>query len=625
MKKVLLAGIGLGIGFISVAQNQKQILKPSISGASYPVKEHEALPDGNESPAARMSQPSSAIHTKKPSTVGTVIGSTWYDLQTNSSVARRIVNHANGTVSVVWTIATDASAYPSRGTGYNYYDGTSWFPLASVTSRLEGTLRTGWPSIQSINGGKNEVIMSHNGTAYTLMLGTNSAVGSHTPWAFGVSNATAPMPATNHGAIWNRLCIAGPGDSTIHVIANAPDSTIKLAGVKYPFVYSRSLNGGKTFPIVNSTLPRNDSTRDKTSGGDAYSMDAQGNTVAIIHGGLANDVALWKSSDNGTTFTKTLIDSIPFVRSMTGASATDTMHTNDGSMSVVLDANNKVHVAYAATRTLLTSTGVSFFPGTIDLVYWNEMNKTKVHVPINVSDLDVDGDGKYTIGDSVTSATKCRYRLGSILTMPSITTDASGNVFIVFSLPADADTTMDNSKQSFRDIWVVASSDNGATWGKLQNVTQTKGEEEAYASVAKLVDNYLHIAYMHDLEPGTAINNAKPDGPNDIMYLRVSTADILAGVAGVKNIVKNDLFSIGQNYPNPFSGSTQVDVNLQKTADMTIEILNTLGQVVSTQSHKSVTPGTHTFDLNANGLSSGIYFYTIRANGSALTRKMSVK
>ena len=623
MKKILLAGIGLGIGFFAVAQNQKQILKPSIAGKTYPVKENEALPDADGTPAARLSQPSSS-HVAKPRNIGTVIGSTWYDLQSNAAVARRIVNHGNGTLSVVWTIATDGTPYATRGTGYNYYNGTTWLPLASITTRLEGSLRTGWPSVQNINSGKNEFIMSHTGT-YTLMKGTNSAVGSATPWAFAVSGATAPMPTANHGAIWNRMCIAGPGDSTIHVIANTNDSTIKLAGVKYPFIYSRSLDGGKTFPIVNSTLPRNDSTRAKTSGGDAYSMDAQGNYVAIVHGGLAMDVALWKSSDNGTTFTKTLIDSIPFVRSMTGAKPTDTMRTNDGSMSVVLDANNKAHVAYSGKRTLLTSTGVSFFPGTIDLVYWNEINKTKVHIPINVADLDANGDGLYTVADSTTSATKCRYRLGSILTMPSITTDAAGNVFIIFSLPADADSTTDGSNQSFRDIWAVTSPDNGATWSKVQNLTQTRGEEEAFASVAKLVDNYLHITYMHDLEPGTALNNAKTDGPNDIMYLRVNTADVIAGVAGVKNIVKNDLFSIGQNYPNPFSGTSQVDVNLQKTADMTIEILNTLGQVVSTQSFKSVTPGTHTFNLDAAGLSSGIYFYTIRANGSALTRKMSVK
>jgi hypothetical protein len=623
MKKILLAGIGLGIGFFAVAQNQKQLLKPSIAGKTYPVTGNEVLPDADGTQAARVSQPSSS-HVTKPKNIGTVIGSTWYDLQTNAAVARRIVNHGNGTISVVWTNATDGNPYATRGTGYNYYNGTSWSSLTSVANRLEGTLRTGWPSVQSINSGKNEFITSHNGS-YGIEQGTNTAVGSLTPWVFSLSGATVPMPTANHGAIWNRMCIAGPGDSTIHAIANCNDSTIKLKGVQYPFIYSRSLDGGKTWPIVNSTLPRNDSTRTKRSGGDAYAMDAQGNTVAIIHGGLAEDVALWKSSDNGTTFTKTLVDSLPFVRSMTGAAATDTMRTNDGSISVVLDANNKAHVAYSGTRTLLTSTGVSFFPGTIDLVYWNEINKTKVHIPINVADLDANGDGIYSVADSTTSATKCRYRLGSILTMPSITTDAAGNVFIIFSLPADADSTSDGSNQSFRDIWAVASQDNGATWGKLQNLTQTHGEEEAFASVAKLVDNYLHIAYMHDLEPGTALNNAKADGPNDIMYLRVSTADVLAGVAGVKNIVKNDLFSIGQNYPNPFSGTTQVDVNLQKSADMTIEILNTLGQVVSTQSYKSVTPGTHTFNLDAADLSSGIYFYTIRANGSALTRKMSVK
>ncbi len=51
------------------------------------------------------------------------IGSTRYDLQTNSSVGRRIITKGN-TVSATWTIAQDGDPYPSRGTGYTYNSGT---------------------------------------------------------------------------------------------------------------------------------------------------------------------------------------------------------------------------------------------------------------------------------------------------------------------------------------------------------------------------------------------------------------------------------------------------------------------------------------------------------------------
>jgi hypothetical protein len=629
MKKHLLLGIGLGIGLCSVAQNtpNKQLVKPQIANKMYPLTEYSALTGDEKLTSVINNNPSNHISPAKPVSKGVNIGVTIYDLQTNAAVARRIINHGNGTISVAWVNATDNSPYSTRGSGYNYFDGTSWLPLAAVANRLEGTVRTGWPGLGTLGTGK-EFILAHDASVYLYQQGTNTATGSNTTWTFTTSQASPKMAPANHGTIWNRVAIGGPGDTTIHVISNVytVDTTVKFQGVKAPILYARSTDGGRTWPVSNMPLPGNDSTRTQTGSGDAYAIDAQNNTVAIVRGGLAEDVALWKSVDNGTTFKKTLVDSIPFVKGMKGATATDTMKTNDGSVTVVLDKNNKAHVAYAGSRTILNAGAVNFFPGTIDLVYWNEINKTKVHIPIPIADLDVNGDGIFNVADSTTSSTKCRYGAGSILNKPSIAVDASGNVFIVFSLPADADSTTDGSNQSFRDIWVVASQDGGATWGRLQNLTQTTQEEEAFANVAKLVDNNLHIAYMHDLEPGTALTNKDPDGPNDIRYLKVSTADVLAGVAGIKNLsLKNDLISIGQNYPNPFSNTTMVDVTVQKTADLNIEIANILGQVVSTQVHRAVAPGTHTFTLDGTSLAPGIYTYTIRTNEASVTRKMSVK
>jgi hypothetical protein len=629
MKKHLLLGIGLGIGLCAAAQNSpnKQLLKPSIANKMCPLTEYTALTGDEKISSVINSNRGNHISPAKPKSVGVNIGVTIYDLQTNASVARRIINHGNGTISVAWVNSTDNSPYTTRGTGYNYFDGTSWLPLAAVANRLEASVRTGWPGLGTLGTGK-EFVLAHDATAYLYQQGTNTAIGSNTTWTFATSQASPHIAPANHGTIWNRVAIAGPGDTTIHVISNVYtlDTTVRFQGVKAPMLYARSTDGGKTWPVSNMPLPGNDSTRTTTGNGDVYSIDAQGNTVVIVRGGLAEDVAMWKSTDNGTTFKKTLVDSIPFVKNMTGASATDTMMTNDGSLSVVLDNNNKAHVAYAGSRTILNAGAVNFFPGTIDLVYWNEIKKTKVHIPINTADVDVDGDGLFSVADSTTSSTKCRYGAGSVLNKPSVAVDASGNVFIVFSLPADADSTTDGSNQSFRDIWVVASQDGGTTWGHLQNLTQTVQEEEAFANVAKLVDGYLHIAYMHDLEPGTALTNTDPDGPNDIRYLKVSTADVLAGVAGIKTLsTKNDLISIGQNYPNPFSNTTMVDVTVKKTDDLNIEISNILGQVVSIQTYKAVAPGTHTFTLDGTSLSPGIYTYTIRTNDASVTRKMSVK
>jgi hypothetical protein len=159
MKKHLLLGLGLGFGIIAIAQNHStNLVKPSLSTKSYPfVKGKEITGNENVSVKRKSANLKKAAHSMSRSMNGTIIGQTWYDLQTNAAVARRIVNHGDGTISAVWTIAASAGpSYADRGTGYQYFDGTAWFP--QVTSRLEN-IRTGWPSIGLLASGK-EVILS---------------------------------------------------------------------------------------------------------------------------------------------------------------------------------------------------------------------------------------------------------------------------------------------------------------------------------------------------------------------------------------------------------------------------------------------------------------------------------
>ena len=54
-----------------------------------------------------------------------VIGTTTYDLQSNASVDNRLIRHSNGTISATWTMSDQLNtAYPDRGTGYNFLDGS---------------------------------------------------------------------------------------------------------------------------------------------------------------------------------------------------------------------------------------------------------------------------------------------------------------------------------------------------------------------------------------------------------------------------------------------------------------------------------------------------------------------
>jgi hypothetical protein len=81
-------------------------------------------------------------------------------------------------------------------------------------------------------------------------------------------------------------------------------------------------------------------------------------------------------------------------------------------------------------------------------------------------------------------------------------------------------------------------------------------------------------------------------------------------------------FSLSQNYPNPFNPTTTIEYSLEKTADITLEVYNVVGEKVTTLVKERKTAGEYRVSLDAANLSSGIYFYTLRAGDVNITKKM---
>lgn len=81
-------------------------------------------------------------------------------------------------------------------------------------------------------------------------------------------------------------------------------------------------------------------------------------------------------------------------------------------------------------------------------------------------------------------------------------------------------------------------------------------------------------------------------------------------------------YVLDQNYPNPFNPATTIRLQLQQSGFVTLTIFDALGREVRTLVNEYRQSGEYSFTVHADGLSSGIYFYTVRVNGSAQTRKM---
>ena len=75
-------------------------------------------------------------------------------------------------------------------------------------------------------------------------------------------------------------------------------------------------------------------------------------------------------------------------------------------------------------------------------------------------------------------------------------------------------------------------------------------------------------------------------------------------------------------YPNPFSDKVTIDVNLEESTNVQIDIYNLTGRKVKSLVGETLNTGTHQFIWEANGMSAGVYFYSLRIGKEVITKKL---
>jgi Secretion system C-terminal sorting domain len=377
---------------------------------------------------------------------------------------------------------------------------------------------------------------------------------------------------------------------------------------------------------------------------DCYSIDSKDNVVAIVEARPFDDWAMWKSTDNGATWTKTIIMTFP-VRKYDFKSDTLTRTICAGdAVHVLIDNNHNVHafsdrndvgVDQNTQQTNINSNSKGYLyyyssyaglGGSGDaILYWDETLATD---SVKIIASSVKSNPCTTAADSVYSFAQGNGKWYGIAnsTWPSVAIDSAGTMYLVYSSFTLNDD--DGAGNYFRDIYVQYSTDNGKSWSNPINVTSGLGfnVEQIYPSVARNADANIHITYLNKLHPGNDQNNSSPEVYN-IYDLSVSTADIKSNTTGAINgvaQVKNDVFSMDQNFPNPCRGITSIPVKLNMSTDVTINIVSLVGQNVYSHKFEKATSGVNNFQVDLSNLNSGVYFYTVEAEGYKITKRMMV-
>jgi len=77
-----------------------------------------------------------------------------------------------------------------------------------------------------------------------------------------------------------------------------------------------------------------------------------------------------------------------------------------------------------------------------------------------------------------------------------------------------------------------------------------------------------------------------------------------------------------QNYPNPFNPSTVIRYEVSRPVQVSISVLNVLGQRIATLTDEEKYPGSYQLRWDGKNYPSGIFFYQMKTNEFIQTRKM---
>ncbi len=114
--------------------------------------------------------------------------------------------------------------------------------------------------------------------------------------------------------------------------------------------------------------------------------------------------------------------------------------------------------------------------------------------------------------------------------------------------------------------------------------------------------------------------------PSNSKYLYTHYAYISGTTSPTTDVKKsNDIpkvFSLAQNFPNPFNPTTIINFSLEKSGITNLAVYNMLGQKVADLINSNLSAGDHSVSFNAENLTSGIYIYQLTSGNKIFSRKM---
>lgn len=158
------------------------------------------------------------------------------------------------------------------------------------------------------------------------------------------------------------------------------------------------------------------------------------------------------------------------------------------------------------------------------------------------------------------------------------------------------------------DIWFIKTDMNGnVIWNKTYG-----GSLDDLAFSGQQTSDGGYIAAGSTYSYG--------NGQDDFYLIKLSSD----GPEEIKNIghYNPDNFLLMQNYPNPFNPATKIKYHIPELSYVTLKVYDVLGNEIETLVNEEKPEGSYEIDFNAADISSGMYFYQLKAVDHIETMKM---
>lgn len=614
--------------------------------------------------AEQVRTPKVLLPTTQEGEPGVLVGTTYYDFQTNGSMPNRITyleDLGDKYVQMVWMAATSPSRDATsgalgmnntRGSYYTYLevnDPDAPQLLIENWQKLEDpvTERTGWPSLIQLSSGA-------------------AATPSHTPVKFHVNGGLGdplffgnPVATAADSALWPRAAVSlGDQLDIMHLVYNrataanvnqvvyrrSSDGAGALWGSDVFFTGPNGLGASPGSPLVDG------------GGGDTYAMTARGNTVAVVYRDAQRRLILRKSYDAGVTWpldstgarvlyipdeSRDSVDLSPTIREY----RTDTLTYAGTNMDIILDSDGMAHVVVNECMYYIRGRHAIPRPaGALDTIY-------SVADPVYFRDRGIlyMQEGRQEIAriglpsgtgwDGVGRYINRRVDWG-MSAQPQLGIDGDDNIYMVYTAPKNGDvkdvsvdttgTFVANEPDTLTTvaglnmhIWATHKLSGFDVWSEPKDLTPV-GVNAQWATLCDdVVGGVMYIGYAANLTPGDHVTNSElPDELTNVyMYaMKTSNLNLINSVAEAGDRGLKADVTIA---PNPSATTATLTIDTQRPGVMTVSLVNVLGDMVLRLQSPDAS-GTWSTAIPTANLAAGTYHCVIEQGGVRTSRMLTV-